>query len=493
MKDLLTIKPGDCAVLTRKFGDISLADDETNGERDPNTAEEKASQDESRSKEEADSVLGWEDKDNRNRGKRGILPNVLGPGSYRINPYAYSYEVIPAVEVRVDQIGVRTLKVGLDPGTLPKDEKRGHYVVPAGYRGAQQDIAAPGTHYINKYVETITPVEVRSHRVELSDIQFPSRDGFILQPHVVVEYAVIPDKAPELIMRLTDDGILNQEDATPEQQEQNEILQKVILPHIRGYARLEGSNFDARDFILIETVAPEGAAAAKVDNAREVLQKALLAKVKPRCEELGIEIRAVTVADMRPPSELAEQIAERELARVELQKNSALVQQHKSEQELAAKTALKQQAREKVAAETRLIQAKTQSQQLKTVEQSRLTQELANAALTLEAAKQQAQAMLVKGQAEASVIQQQNEAEVAGLRTAVQGFGSPGHYAQYQVISRLGPALAEVFASDESEFARLVTNYLTAPPRSSASPSDATKTAGEVTPATTAPATAQND
>jgi hypothetical protein len=293
-------------------------------------------------------------------------------------------------------------------------------------------------------------------------------------------------------MRLTDDGLLNQEDATPEQQEQNEILQKIILPHIRGYARLEGSNFDARDFILIETTAPAGDA-AKTDNAREVLQKALLAKVKPRCQELGVEIRAVTVADMRPPTELAEQIAERELARVEMQKNAALVQQHKSEQELKAKTALKQQAREKVAAETRMIQAKTQSQQLKEVEQSRLTQELANAALTLEAAKQQAGALLVKGQAEASVIEQQNEAEVAGLRTAVQGFGSASHYAQFQILSRLGPAVSEIFASDESEFARLVASYLTSPTKDSGKPNaeGATRTtdaipATQTTPASTA-------
>ena len=54
--------------------------------------------------------------------------------------------------------------------------------------------------------ETITPVEVRSHRAELTDIEFPSRDGFILKPHVMVEYQVKLEKAPEVLVRLSDEG-----------------------------------------------------------------------------------------------------------------------------------------------------------------------------------------------------------------------------------------------------------------------------------------------
>src|SRR5207237_9103738 len=148
-------------------------------------------------------------------------------------------------------------------------------------------------------------------RAELSDIEFPSRDGFILKPHVMVEYQVRPEKAPEVLVRLTDEGILHQRESTPQEQEQNEILQKVILPHIRGYARIEGSNFDARDFIITTA----GPANEKASNTRERLQKALLAKVQPRCLELGIHIRAVLLGEMKPPSDLAEQMSQRDLAR----------------------------------------------------------------------------------------------------------------------------------------------------------------------------------
>jgi hypothetical protein len=256
------------------------------------------------------------------------------------------------------------------------------------------------------------------------------------------------------------------------------VLQTVILPHIRGYARIEGSNFDARDFIVN---APEKGSEKPV-NAREALQQSLLKKVKPRCAELGVEIRAVTLADMHLPLELADQISQRELARVELEKNTVQVRQFRAAQELAAKEALKTQAKEKVEAETRLLQAKTRADQSLEVEQSRLKQELANAQLQLDAAKSQSEAILAKGKAEAVVINLTNAAEVSGLRKAVQGFASVQNFAQYHVVSRLAPALSEIFASDTSEFARLFSGYLTPPaghPAKTVAPASSTAESGK--------------
>lgn len=450
--EMVSVPPGECLVLTRKFGkDIPTERITGNGD-----------------------ILAAHDPDHPQQGERGIVKDVLTPGSYRLNKYAYSWEQTKAVEIKINEVGVRTLKVGKDPNQLKTAAGGTSYVVPAGYRGVQQETVPPGTYYINPYVERISPVEVRSHRVELRDITFPSRDGFILTPRVVVEYAVDPERAPEMLVRLTDEGTFHQEDATPQQQQQNEILQKVILPHIRGYARIEGSNFDARDFILSDvalstaTDEREGAdkpadaaqATARAFNARERMQRALLAKVKDRCQALGVEIRAVTLADLLPPKELSEQIAQRELARVEREKNVAVVKQHKAQQELASKIGLKQQAKEKVAAETMLVQATTRAEQLKEVEESRLKQELLNAQVALEAARDQASATLAKGEAEAKVIDLTNEAEVAGLRTAVQGFTSADYFAQYHILQKLAPALTEIFASDDSEFARMFADYM---------------------------------
>jgi hypothetical protein len=186
-------------------------------------------------------------------------------------------------------------------------------------------------------------------------------------------------------------------------------------------------------------------------------------KVRPKCDELGIAIRAVTLAELVPPEALAKQISDRELARVEQEKNKVQLGQYKAAQKLKAAESLKQQAREKVEAETRLVQAKTRAEQMTEVAESKLKTELDNAQVKLEAARRQAEAKLTRGKAEAGVIQLQNEAEVAGLRKAVQGFQSIQQFAQYHVMKRIGPALTEIFASDESEFAKLFTTYLTPP------------------------------
>jgi len=431
--NMVNVPPGQCLVLTRKFGN------EIHKER-----------------LERGDILA-RDGAREIDGERGIVREVLRPGSYRLNPYAYSWEPVKAVDIGPDQVGVRTLKVGTDPRDLPVDPKRPRYVVPDEYRGVQATPVRNGTYYINPYVETITPVEVRSHRAELSDIEFPSRDGFILKPHVMVEYQVRPDKAPEVLVRLTDEGILHQRDSTPQEQDQNEILQKVLLPLIRGYARIEGSNFDARDFIITT----QGAGTEKVSNTREKLQKALLAKAQPRCQELGIEIRAVLLGEMKPPPELADQISQRDIARVKQEQNKSLLGQYKEEQKLKSIEAMKVQYREKVEADTRLLVMKTDVQRLKQVEESKLKQELENARIRLDAARSRAEAMLVKGKADADVILKKNDAEVSGLRKAVQGFGSAMNFAQYHMVKQLTPALREIFASDESEFSKLFSAYMT--------------------------------
>jgi regulator of protease activity HflC (stomatin/prohibitin superfamily) len=448
IKPMLEVPAGQCAVLTRRYGQELPPERIARGELlvdlKPRSPEEEY---------------------------RGVVREVLLPGRHRVNPYAYDHKLVPAVEIKAEQVGVRTVKVGLDPRVLKLEADQSQYVVPVGrvegeYRGVQEKPVAAGTYYINPFAEAIVPVDVRSHRVEFTDIEFPSRDGFTLKPQVLVTYRVDPVKAPELYVTLTEQGALSQGDAAKEL-ENNQILRKIVLPHVRGYARIEGSKFDARDFIAAATTKPGSPAGAPptgpVVNPRERLQQYLMEKVGPRTQKAGVVIESVTLAAMEVPTELAQQIADRELARVIQEKNQDRMGQYKTEQELKASEALKQQRQEVVDAQTRLVQATTQAQQRKSVEESSLKQQLESAKVRLESARKQAEAQLATGKAEANVIKLKNEAEVSGLRQAVQGFTSPEQFAQYQVLLRLAPALSEIFASDGSDFAKLFATYLTPP------------------------------
>lgn len=411
-------------------------------------------------------------------GERGIVRDVLLPGKHRLNPYEYDFKLENAVSIESNQVGVKVLKYGKDPATLK--DRPSVYVVPKGYRGVQEQAVSPGTYYLNPYREMIVPVDIKNRPVELPDINFPSRDGFLIQPHVLVSYKVNPDMAPALFVMLCDDGKLPQEDSTPEQQKKNPILQKFVLPLIRGYVRVEGSKYDARDYVSHQKTVGDNRPAGF--NPREQLQKELMERVAPQCKKVGVVIESITVTqpDMNAPlAELAGQISDREKTRLVRETNKQLVEQYKSQQDKAAQDVLVKQKSEMVDAKKGLAVATKLAKQTKEVEEAKLKNDLENAQIELEAAKEQAKATLTRGKADADIILAKNKAEVAGLKTAIEGFSSPEQFAQYHVVMKLAPALSEIFASDTSEFAKVFSTYMlpTATTRKAALPPSPATTA----------------
>jgi len=403
-------------------------------------------------------------------GERGVLREVLKEGSYRFNPYAYHWDIVDTVKVGADEVGVRTLKVGKNSADLVPPRwyepyyrvRTLSYLVPAEYRGVQATPVSPGVYYLNPHVESIVPVNVSSRIVTFRDIEFPSLDGFTLRPEVTVKYRVLPEKAPELLVTLTDEGHLFQGDATQGEQDKNQVLQKVVLPVIRGTVRLKGSSFHASAFVAGRDRWWFGQ-----PNPYQALREALVASVPKHCELYGVQIEEINLGkfvDTPELADLAEQVQKREQARLRREQNAEEIERLKAEQVTAANRALADRNRAVVEAETRLKTAEIEAEQRLAAEEKRLKQELDNAAKKLEAAKDQARATVTVAESQAEVIRKNNDAEVAGLRTAIQGFPSPEAYAQYQMTAKLAPALAEVFASDTSDFARLFTQYLT-PPR----------------------------
>jgi hypothetical protein len=403
-------------------------------------------------------------------GERGIVEQVLGPGKHRLNPYEYDVEIVPAVEIESQQVGVKINMWGKDPA--PK--RQSPYVVADGERGVQQSFVPSGTHYVNPYVTRIVPVDVRSHTVVFTDIEFPTKDGFTIEPRVQVRYKVVPEKAPELFVMLCEKGELFQKDDTPEEQQNNPILQKIILPLIRGYVRIEGSKHDAREYISKpkEDVAPN----VKAINPREQLQEELMLKVRPECEKVGVVIDYIAVgqAQMNPLlDELATQIRDREQARIARKTNEQKVSQYKQEQELKSTEALAQQRKLIIDANTKLEQAKIIAQRRLANEKAQLEAELESAQARLDGAKKRAEAILNAGRAQANVAIADNEATVAELKTAIAGFQSPDHFARYHVLRKMAPVLSEIFASDSSDFAKLFSSFLAPTKNSTPAPAAA--------------------
>ncbi len=382
------------------------------------------------------------------KGEKGLQRDVLMPGRYRINKYAEAVEVHPAVEVPAGFVGVVTWFGGttqpLTSSTAdlqPEPEGRAsEFLVESGRKGVSREVLTPGVHYLNPYLCRVTLMDCRSQRFELSGndaLRFPSSDAFDMTVLMTVEWAIDPARAPEIFVRI---GEL---DAN---HEKNEILQKVVIPAIRGYGRIEGSKYTALDYIS--------------GNSRQAFQNTLFEKIRATCGPKGILIKSVLINDIEPPQEIATPIREREIAKEELNRNKNQLLQAQAEQSLARSEEMVKLERDRVAASTqnkvKIIDA-TNKQKVALINQERRLQ---MEATLLEAARREAEAILSRGRAESDVVLLAATAEAEAIKKSIEAFKTAENYAYFEFVSRVAPAMQSIFANTEGVFGRIFQNIV---------------------------------
>jgi regulator of protease activity HflC (stomatin/prohibitin superfamily) len=369
--------------------------------------------------------------------QKGILPEVRMPGRHRLNPYAYRLELHPAIHIDPGFVGVVTNMVGTEPRV------KNRFLVDKGERGVQRDIFLPGTYYLNPYMTRVDLVDTRSQRYDLAGaeaLKFPSTDGFEITVLVTVEWSIDPLRAAEVFVRI---GELSARPAD------NEVLQKVLIPAVRGFGRIVGSKYSAPNYISGES--------------RLIFQNALFEKLKDFCEPRGMLVKSVLINDIEPPQAIAAPIRDREIAREELARNRHQLTQAQAEQRLAREEELVKQQQEKVRAETTRLQkviAAKNRQEVALIEQEKL---LTVARTDLEAAQKEAQAITARGQADADVIALQAAAEAEALRRSVLAFQDPTAYTFYEFAQKIAPRIESVFTNTDSPLGQLFEGFLPTP------------------------------
>jgi regulator of protease activity HflC (stomatin/prohibitin superfamily) len=370
-------------------------------------------------------------------GQKGILPQVLMPGRHRLNPYAIRVELHPAIQIDPGFVGVVTNVVGTEA------QVKNRFLVNKGERGVQREVLLPGTYYLNPYVASVDLIDTRSQRYDLAGsdaLKFPSTDGFEITVLVTVEWSIDPTRAAEVFVRI---GELSA------RAEENEVLQKILIPAVRGFGRIEGSKYSAPNYISGES--------------RLIFQNALFDKLKAFCEPRGILIKAVLINDIEPPQAIAAPIRDREIAREELSRNRNQLTQAQADQRLAREEELVKQQQEKVRAETARLQkiiAAKNHQEVALIEQEKL---LTVAKTDLEAANKEAQAITARGKADADVIALQAAAEAEALQRAVAAFQDPAAYTFYEFAQKIAPRIESVFANTDGPLGQLFEGFFPAP------------------------------
>ena len=355
--------------------------------------------------------------------RKGIIPNVLIPGRYAINPNLFHLEIGEPVTIEAGYRGVVTNLAGKLPA------KPNELLVEPGERGVQRQTLKEGTQQVNPYVQRISKVDCRSQRFNLAenkDMGFPSKDGFWVSLDGRIQFRVNPEKAAEVyvIYNEAENG-----DAIDE-----EIIRKVIMPNARSFCRLAGSAKLGKDFIEGET--------------RMEFEQSFQTEMREACEPLGIEIQEALITRINPPEQIAEPIQQRENSRLEEQKYQSQITQQEAEKSVAISKAKAIQEKELVEVEQEIIKFVTEAEREQEIAKTKAEEKLAVAMLKLEAAQDEAEAITARGRATADVIGYENKADAAGWKRAVEAFdGNGNEYAQFVLYQKLASAYRRIMVN----------------------------------------------
>ncbi len=358
--------------------------------------------------------------------QRGIVKEILRPGKYRINPYAYHVALFDAISIRPGSVGVVTTLTGEDVlnNEVPMGE-RNTFMVKDGLKGVSGRLLDPGTHYLNPYMFNTVEVNTQSQRFEMSGgdvINFLTLDGFSVSVEGTIEFGIERNEAAFLTHRVGD---------------MEDIVKKIILPRARGFSRIEGSKHPAVNFIVGET--------------RQKFQSDLESHLRSKSKGWGVDIKSVLVRKIIVPDEIASINRDRELAVQDAAKYEQQIVQAKSKAELTKQEMLAIQSKEKVEADTKRIRAVIDAQQDQSVRLIAAEKELGVAKLEYEAALFQAEAILLTADGEKDAIKAQNEAEAAVLASRVTAMGGGENFARYTLYEKVGPQIHSVLSSDSAK------------------------------------------
>lgn len=354
---------------------------------------------------------------------KGIVAEVLRPGKYRINPYAFKIELFDAISIRPGSVGVVTSLIGKDilNDDIPETE-RNEFLVADGRKGVVSEVLDPGTYYLNPYLVNVVEVNLQSQRFELSGedaISFLTMDGFTVNVEGTIEFSLERSSAALLTHRIGD---------------MEDVLKKIILPRARGFSRIEGSKQPAINFIVGET--------------RQQFQNNLESHLRDNCDPWGVSIKSVLVRNILPPDRIASVIRDREVAVQNAKMYEQQIEQAKSKAELVRQEMLAVQNKEKVEQETVRIRAVIKAQQDQAVQVTGAERELDVAKLERDAATFQAQAQVARAEADRDVIKLDNEAQAAVISNQISAFGSGLNFARYTLYQKVGPRIDSILSSD---------------------------------------------
>jgi hypothetical protein len=93
------------------------------------------------------------------RASKGVWKDVLGPGSYRLNPEGYDVRILSAINIPIGYVGVVTSQAG-------RPAAAGLFAGP-GEKGVLEKVLQPGLYYVNPRAYQVDVVEIGMNQVSI--------------------------------------------------------------------------------------------------------------------------------------------------------------------------------------------------------------------------------------------------------------------------------------------------------------------------------------
>jgi hypothetical protein len=370
-------------------------------------------------------------------GYGGIRRQVLTPGRYRLNEYAYS-------------VSIKGVDACVEPNTRVRRREGDPTLIPPGYvgvvtnkfddprtkqeRGIQKNVLQPGIYFLNPeekridiisvgYGETTMLVEPerasggndrigeqRPGKAIVREpvyapgkgIEFPSNDGFLIHLDFTAIWGITPEQAPEVVRQF---GTLK------------DVEQKVILPQIGSICRLHGSKRGAVDLLVGDT--------------REAFQNETSEELEHVLASKNLSLLFGLTRHIYVPNQIREPIQKAKIA-------DELTKTREQEQLTAKAQADLTEAKAKVTLEEKRTTASTGklvaelgAEGEKQAKEIDATTEKLMAEVDVKTATIEAQTTTLVGQAGARSTELLREADADRFRLYVKALGGPDAYNRY--------------------------------------------------------------
>jgi uncharacterized membrane protein YqiK len=347
-----------------------------------------------------------------NGGQRGPQYDLLKPGTYYVNPLMFDVKLDDVQIVQRGEVAVLVSNVGQEPEEIPTEERlagKERYVVPAGFRGIQSEVAGPGVYYLNRwaYIAYIIPTtnltidwaeempneqdtESQTAGINRAQLFNPlaviSRDGFEMRVSVKVIIRVRPDQAPLMVAKI---GSIEN------------LIDHVIHPMIDSSFRNQASSTEAMNFMQDRALEQ-----TKAEN-----------RAQEELEKYHVECVSVLISQIILPQELMEIHTRRVIAS---QQQDMFVEQQRAEEKRIDTENTRVRADQQVA--------------------------LVTAQIGVQVAEQTKQKTIIEAEGRARAIEVEGEAEGKKI-LAVGGATAEAYDKQVEAVGQLNLAAIEVTKS----------------------------------------------